>query len=69
MDLIFTHKDLEKVFYSHFYTWNAYGSLNDFQMNNYVLLSLACLIVASKFNENDPHVPTISSYIRLLYEY
>ena len=69
MDLIFTHKDLEKVFYSHFYTWNTYGSLNDFQMNNYVLLSLACLIVASKFNENDPHVPTVSSYIRLLYEY
>ena len=33
-------------------------------MNNYVLLSLVCLIVASKFNENDPHEPTISSYIR-----
>ena len=69
MDIIFTHKDLESVFFSHFFTWNAYGSFNDFQMNYYVLLSLACLIVASKFNENDPHVPTISSYIRLLYEY
>ena len=69
MDLIFTHKDLEKVFYSHFMMWNNYTSFNDIQMNNYALLSLACLIVASKFNENDPHVPTMSSYIRLLYEY
>ena len=69
MDMIFTNKDLEQVFFSHFYTWKAYGSLSEFQMNYYVLLSLACLIVASKFNENDPHVPTISSYIRLLYEY
>ena len=69
MDLIFTHKDLEKIFFSHFYTYNVYESFNDIQMSNYVLLSLACLIVASKFNENDPHVPTISSYIRLLYEY
>ena len=69
MDLIFTNKDLEKVFYSHFMTWNNYTSFNDIQMNNYALLSLACLIVASKFNENDPHVPTMSSYLRLLYEY
>ena len=69
MDLIFTHKDLEKVFYSHFMLWNNYNSFDDIQLNNYTLLSLACLIVASKFNENDPHVPTMSSYIRLLYEY
>ena len=69
IDVIFTHKDLEKVFFSHFYTWKTFGSYNDIQMNNYVLLSLACLILASKFNENDPHVPTMSSYIRLLFEY
>lgn len=30
MDLIFTHKDLEKVFYSYCYIWNSYGSLDDF---------------------------------------
>jgi len=66
MDLIFTHPDLEKVFYSHFSSWNNFPN-NDIQMANYVLLSLSCLILASKFNENDPHVPTISSFIRLLY--
>ena len=38
-------------------------------MNDYALLSLACLIIASKFKENDPHVSTISSYIRLLFGY
>ena len=69
MDIIFTHKDLEKVFYSHFYIYNSYESPNNIQMNDYALLSLACLIIASKFNENDPHVPTISSYIRLLFGY
>ena len=67
MDIIFTHKDLEKVFYSHFYIYNSYESPNNIQMNDYALLSLACLIIASKFNENDHHVTKISSYIRLLF--
>ena len=69
MDIIFTHKDLEKIFYSHFTLWYQYPIVNDLQMSNYVLLSLACLVVASKFNENDPLVPSMSSYIRLLYEF
>lgn len=69
MDLIFTNPNLERVFFSHFNTWTNYTTYNDIQMNNYVLLSLACLVVASKFNENDPHIPTMSSFIRLLYEY
>ena len=69
MDLIFTHKDLEKVFYSHFTLWYQYPIPNDLQMSNYILLSLACLITAAKFNENDSQVPTMSSFIRLLYEF
>ena len=67
MDLIFTHKDLEKIFYSHFSLWYQYPIYNDLQMSNYILLSLACLVIASKFNENDPCVPSMSSYLRLLY--
>ena len=67
MDLIFTHKDLEKIFYSHFSLWYQYPIYSDLQMSNYILLSLACLVIASKFNENDPYVPSMSSYIRLLY--
>ena len=69
MDLIFTHKDLEKIFYSHFTLWYQYPTPNDLQMSNYVLLSLSCLIIAAKFNENDPQVPSMSSFIRLLYEF
>ena len=69
MDLIFTHKDLEKIFYSHFNLWYQYPIPTDLQMSNYVLLSLTCLIIAAKFNENDPQVPSMSSFIRILYEF
>ena len=70
MDLIFTHKDLEKIFFSHFSLWHQYPLQNiDLQMSNYVLLSLACLIIAAKFNENDSNIPTMSSFLRLLYEF
>ena len=70
MDLIFTHKDLEKIFFSHFSLWHQYPIQNiDLQMSNYVLLSLACLIIAAKFNENDSNIPTMSSFLRLLYEF
>ena len=70
MDLIFTHKDLEKIFFSHFSLWHQYPIENiDLQMSNYVLLSLACLIIAAKFNENDSNIPTMSSFLRLLYEF
>ena len=70
MDLIFTHKDLEKIFFNHFALWHQYPLQNvDLQMSNYVLLSLACLIIAAKFNENDSNNPTMSSFLRLLYEF
>ena len=36
--------------------------------NDYMLYSLSCLTIASKFNENDPHIPEINSYIRICAE-
>ena len=36
--------------------------------NDYMLYSLSCLTIASKFNENDPHIPDINSYIRICAE-
>ena len=45
MDLIFTNNDLEKVFFQHFNLWDYLIPLKDIQMNNYALLSLACLII------------------------
>ena len=32
---------------------------------DYIILSLSCLLIASKFNENDPHVPELIKYISL----
>ena len=69
MDTIFTSSDLEKVFYSHFDFKNALISLFDIQMNNYALLSVACLIIAYKFNENDLHFPTITYFTKLLNQF
>ncbi len=36
--------------------------------NDYYLYSLCCLIIASKFNENDPHIPDLNSYIKIFNE-
>ena len=38
----------------------VYQSLYD-----YLLISLSCLVIASKFNENDPRVPDITKYISM----
>ena len=34
-------------------------------MKHCLLISVCCLIVASKFNEKDPHVPDLNSFIRI----
>ena len=65
MDLIFTNEDLEKVFYSHF-NKNEYISSYDIQMKNYALLSVACLMISYKYNENNPQMPTLSSFAKLI---
>jgi len=36
--------------------------------NDYYLYSLCCLIIASKFNENDPHIPDLNFYIKIYNE-
>ena len=40
----------------------------DPDISNYILLSLCCLIISSKFNENDPKVPDIYKYINICTE-
>ena len=69
MDTIFTNDDLEQEFFNHFTDLSYLSSFNDIQMNNYVLLSLACLILTHKFSENDPKIPSISSFIKLAYHF
>ena len=66
MDLIFNDDSLNKNFYSYFSQYDykfGYNEKNEMPTRSYVLISLACLITASKFNENDPHVPSLSNFI------
>ena len=68
MDLIFINDNLETIFFSHFSPYDyqyGYSSKKELPMRFYYLMSLSCLIVASKFYENDPHVPNLSTFIAL----
>ena len=65
MDLIFEHYSLEEIMIEPI---NNYSILSDntiYKINNYVLLSLACLVIASKYNEKDPHVPDLNGFLRV----
>ena len=61
MDLIFENYSIEEIMIDNF----NISMDNAYKLNNYVLLSLACLVIASKFNEKDPHVPDLNSFIRV----
>ena len=69
MDTIFTSNDLEKIFFNHFNSWEYLIPLKDIQMNNYALLSVACLVISYKYGENDPRIQSISSFVKLLYHF
>ena len=72
MDLVFTSDDLIKIFYSHFSPSSykfGYSNQKELPMRFYILISLSCLIIASKFNENDPHVPNMSNFVSLCSEF
>ena len=60
IDLILTNEKFEKNF-KYYYENNE----NDLEINenDLVMISLSCLIVSTKFNENDPNVPNIISFI------
>ena len=69
MDLIFTNNDLEKIFFNHFNSRDYLMPLKDIQMNNYALLSVACLMISYKFAENNPKMPSVNSFVKLLYHF
>ena len=65
MDLIFENYSLDEIMIE---SLNNYSVLSDntiYKINNYVLLSLACLVIAAKYNERDPHVPDLNSFLRI----
>ena len=64
MDLILTNKNYERIF-KLFYEDKEDDLKSEININDLVMFSLACLIIATKYNENDPHVPNIISFINL----
>ena len=68
MDLIFENYSIEQIMEENMNIFDiSLDNINS--LNNYVLLSLACLVIASKFNEKDPHVPDLNSFIRVYNQY
>ena len=68
MDLIFENYSIEEILKENLSIFDIPID-NNYTMNNYVLLSLACLVIASKFNEKDPHVPDLNSFLRIYNQY
>ena len=69
MDTVFTSNDLETIFFQHFNSWDYLIPMKDIQLNNYALLSVACLIISYKYSENDPNLQSMASFVKLLYHF
>ena len=67
MDTIFLKDNLEKMFFEHFPLRGSIIPPNDIQLNNYVLLSLVCLIIAYKFNGNNSMMFPLNKMIKIIY--
>ena len=61
MDLVFTNKNFIESYNKFYFSENQDNPSN----REYLMFSLACLIIASKYNENDPHIPNIISFTNL----
>ena len=65
-DLIFNNYTLEEIFTDNTnINRYSFSSDNVFLIKKCLLIALSCLVVASKFNEKDPHVPDLISFIRI----
>lgn len=69
MDTVFTNNNLETIFFQHFNSWDYLIPMKDIQLNNYALLSVACLIISYKYSENDPNLQSMASFVKLLYHF
>ena len=67
MDFIFENYSLEEIINEDMN--DIFLSNNIYKINTYILLSLACLVISSKFNEKDPHVPDLNSFLRVYNKY
>ena len=62
---------IDKIFNSLDFNEYIKNNYNDkYQINSeikkiYIILSISCLLIATKYNENDPHFPGNANYLRL----
>lgn len=61
MDSVFTNKNFLEIYNKFYSPENQKNPSN----KEYLMFSLACLIIATKYNENDPHVPNIIGFTNL----
>ena len=64
MDLIFNNNNFDKIF-KLFYEDKEDDLTIEINKYDILMISLSCLIIATKYNENDPNVPNIISFINL----
>ena len=67
MDNIFLSNNLEITFYDHFPLKACFIPGNDIQINNYILLSFACLILSYKFYGNKSIKFSINNLIKSIH--
>ena len=67
MDIIFLKENLEKIFYEHFPTRASFSLSNDIQLNDYILLSLVCLILSYKFNGSSSILYSMNNLIKIIH--
>ena len=58
MDLILTNKN-HSIIFKLFYEDKEDDLKSEISINYLIMFSLACLIIATKYNENEPHFPNI----------
>ena len=62
IDNIFSSEDFNKYLNSYYH----YKYQNSSEIKKiYIILAISCLIIATKFNENDPHFPGADTFLRL----
>ena len=64
-DFIFTNYALEEIFRDDMNRYSITSSEHIFSVKQCLLIAVGALVVASKFNEKDPHVPDLNSFIRI----
>ena len=67
MDIIFLNENLEKIFYSHFPTRASFFQQNEIQLNDYILLSLVCLIISYKFSGSSSILFSMNNLVKIIY--